>query len=797
MRTRGFLLTSFLLASLFVRSQIVTDRAPVQVGPVDTYQPKVGVVLSGGGASGLAHIGVLKALEDNHIPIDYICGTSMGALIGSLYTMGYTPLEIENLVKSDEFRSWATGIFQPDQVYYFKKKDDNASWVTFKLSLDTTFSTNLPTNLISPVQMDFALMETTAGASAAAHYDFDSLFIPFRCVASDVASKQSVVFKSGDLGLAVRASMAYPFYLKPVSVDGKLLFDGGLYNNFPSNVMYDDFFPDYIIGSNVASANVDPSEDNLLSQIRAMLTSKTDFDPKCESGIVIQPNADWIGLFDFDHPQAVIDSGYAAAMRKMDSIKFSFPMRSNPDTLAKRRAAFKAKEPKIVFDQVTIDGPGLKKRQVAYVSRLLRHKDQIVDIATLKPGYFRLASDDKIESIFPIAKYNPATGFYDLHLTIKKEKDMFAQLGGDFSNRPISTGFIGVQYNMLGNPSIAFNGNAYFGKLYQSAQLRARIDFPTKLPFYIEPVFTWNRLDYYKSSATYFVDTRPPYLIQIDRLGEVGLGIPVKNKGRLVISSGGAFVRYLYYQTSAFTSTDTADQTDLNVVTTHLLYERNTLNKKQFANKGTYFAVKVRFLQGEEYFQPGTTSGNLTAFRGLHSWLQFKTTYDTYFKQRGRWRLGFFGEIAIQTPLIIHGFSSPDYSEALFLHNYYSTMLAVPVFQPTPENQTLFNPRFRAYQYAAAGLKSIFVLAKNVDLRIEGYVFAPYQGITEDPSTHQAHLETPLMASSISYLGYSAIVWHSPLGPLSFNTSYFSSNEYPWSFMFNFGFIIFNRRALE
>ena len=95
------------------------------------------------------------------------------------------------------------------------------------------------------------MTEFFARPSAAAEYNFDSLFIPFRCVAADIEAKESVVFKSGDLGEALRASMSYPFYLKPISVNGKLLFDGGLYNNFPSDIMYNDFYPDLIIGSNV------------------------------------------------------------------------------------------------------------------------------------------------------------------------------------------------------------------------------------------------------------------------------------------------------------------------------------------------------------------------------------------------------------------------------------------------------------------------------------------------------------------------------------------------------------------
>lgn len=202
---------------------------------------KVGLVLSGGGASGLAHIGVLKALEENHIPIDYITGTSMGAMIGSMYAMGFSPAQIETLVKSESFRNWSEGIIDQKYVYYFKRDDSNASWVTFKIS-DSSLTSIIPTNVISPIAMDIGSMELAGGPAAAANYTFDSLFIPFRCVAADIELKQPVIFREGDLAEAVRASMSYPFYIKPITVNGKLLYDGGLYNNFPSNIMYEDFF---------------------------------------------------------------------------------------------------------------------------------------------------------------------------------------------------------------------------------------------------------------------------------------------------------------------------------------------------------------------------------------------------------------------------------------------------------------------------------------------------------------------------------------------------------------------------
>ncbi len=750
--------------------------------PQPVKREKVGVVLSGGGASGLAHIGVLRCLEDNNVPIDYICGTSMGALIGSLYCMGYTPDEIQATILSDEFNSWANGIIEPQFVYYFKKKDDNASWITFKISPDTTLSTSLPTNLISPLPMDFALMERTAGASAACNYNFDSLFVPFRCVASDVAKKQSVIFRTGDLGEAVRASMSYPFYLKPIRVNGALLFDGGLYNNFPTNVMYQDFFPDFIIGSNVASEFPDPDEDNLLSQVRAMLTSPTDFAPVCENGVIIEPDADWAGLFDFDQAQRLIDSGYAACKRKIDDICINIVGRADPEELARRRAAFKAKQPPLVYDNIEIEGPGIKKPQETYVRKMLRHRERYVTNEKLKTGYFRLAADDKIQSIYPIARYNKSTGYYDLRLTIKKEKNLFTQFGGNFSNRPINMGFIGLQYNFLGNPSVSLNANGYFGKLYSGAQIKARIDFPTRLPFYIEPSFTWNRFDFYKSTPTYFLDTRPPFLVQIDRMGEVNVGLPVKRKSRLVLGSGGGFIRYLYYQTDAFTSADTSDRTDLNFFSSYLLFERNTLNRKQYASAGTHLAFTARFVQSEEFYEPGTTSPFIDPYRAIHNWMQFKITYDTYFKEKGKWRLGFLGEVV--------------YTFQPFLSNYTASILSTPGFQPTPDSRTLFIPTLHAHQYAAAGLKSVFVIWKNVDWRLEGFVFAPYQALRER-SDHTVEYAAPLAIADMTYVGMTGLVWHSPLGPVSASVNYYSSREEKLSFLIHFGYIIYNKKSFD
>lgn len=750
-----------------------------------SFCQKVGVVLSGGGASGLSHIGVLKALEENNIPVDYISGASIGAFVGALYSIGYSPKQMEQIVLSEDFSNWAYGNIDKKYVYYFKKKDNNASWISLKLSLDTAIETNLPTNLVSPASIDFSLMENMAPASAAANYNFDSLFIPFRCVAADIEAKKSVIFNNGDLGEAVRASISYPFYLKPITVDGKLLFDGGIYNNFPSNVMYEQCFPDIIIGSNVSGNVPAPDEDNLISQLKTMLINRTTYDVQCPNGILIEPKVN-SSTFDFSNPKAQIDSGYVATMRQIETIKNRITRRVDSTQLASKRKLFIGKEPKLVFGDIYITG--LKKNQAQYVRSVLHKKRESTPLEKFKPAYFRLVEDDKIKQIYPKAKFNPQNGNYDLFLKMKKERDIVAEMGGDISNRPISEVFAAFEYKYLGNIGVSAMANGYFGKLYASAQAKVRIDFPFTVPFYIEPVLTFNRWDFFKSSNLFFEDVRPAYLIQSDQSAYLNLAMPLSNKDKLVIGSGLATTNDQYYQNSLFTQKDTPDVTTFNMVTAHLLLERNTLNRKQYATQGTYLGFKIRLIQGEEYTKPGTTDTLLKPSRKIHQWAQLKFVLDKYYKQRGILRMGFYFEGV--------------YSNQDTMNNYTASLLASPAFQPLSESKTLFQPNFRSHIYAAFGLKNIITIKNRLDFRLEGYFYQPYRQL-DLVNGHQEY-STPFLRRY--FIATAALVGHTPIGPISFSVNYYYDEKdplgikkeaKPFSFLFHFGYILFNKKATD
>ena len=152
--------------SAFYRKFLVFSLMLIFITPL-CYGQKVAVVLSGGGSKGAAHAGVLKALEENNIQIDYIIGTSIGAFVGALYASGYSPEEIENFFISTDLKRWSSGESNPKFNYFFKMDEPDPSWVNFDFSFKTPLTKILPTSLVPTTEMDFTLMSLFAEASAA------------------------------------------------------------------------------------------------------------------------------------------------------------------------------------------------------------------------------------------------------------------------------------------------------------------------------------------------------------------------------------------------------------------------------------------------------------------------------------------------------------------------------------------------------------------------------------------------------------------------------------------------------
>ncbi|MBL7964717.1 MAG: patatin-like phospholipase family protein [Flavobacteriales bacterium] len=738
----------------------------------------VGLVLSGGGATGLAHIGVLKALEENGIPIDYITGSSMGALIGGMYAAGYSPAQMDSLFRSELYLLMSEGRIEDRFVYHFAQPVPDASIFEVKLNTDTALTTSLPTSLRDPVLLDLEQMFGFSGASAVAGNDFDSLFIPFRCVAADITAHKLKVFREGDLAQAIRASMSYPFYFKPISVDGHLMMDGGLFNNFPSDLLYYEFLPDLILGSNVTANNPPPTEDDLMSQLRAMVQQETDYSLRCQDDVIIEPTTT-VGTFDFRDPGRAIADGYRAAMMRMPDILARIGRRTTPAELAARRARFHAAKPKLVFSNVRV--VGLSERSTRFAEGVLNGRDTVLLPDRFRERYFRLYADANIAQLHPRAHFNDSTGRYEVEVSAKREKKLAFRVGGLLSSRPVNTGMIGLRYNFLDRTSNQLDATAYFGKFYSGGQLRLRSDISGRRPFFIEPALAAYRWDWFTNFASFFEDTRPSYILQREAWGGVNLGAGLAHKGLSVFDIKYVQARDDYYQNDLFTPADTADRTDFRYVTTGIMLERNSLNRKQHPNAGEWLRGEVRYVSGEESTTPGSTSdARKQTFEREHEWLVMKATLDKYFIPKGKVRFGVLAEGLWST-------------QGAF-QNYTATIIRMPAFQPTPETRTYFIDAHRAPQYLAGGLRSIIAVARNkFDLRLEGYVFQPYKAVVrgEDNSAQEG-----TVASDRSYIASGSLIYQSPVGPIWFNTTYLSGKDKPWSVSLSFGYVIFAPEAI-
>ena len=229
-------------------------------------RPKIAVALQGGGAKGLAHIGVLQWLEDHHIPVDYVAGTSMGGLVGGLYATGHSPAEIKRIVTDISWPEVLSGK-TPYSDLSFRRKEDLRAFPN-GLELGLKQGLQAPGGLVSGHEVrlviDSNVLPYSDGRS------FDKLPIPFRCVATDLISGKSVVFHGGSLADALRATMSIPGVFSPVKEDGKILADGGLLNNLPTDVAK-QMGADIVIGVHLSTGPAVPANLNSMFQVAADL----------------------------------------------------------------------------------------------------------------------------------------------------------------------------------------------------------------------------------------------------------------------------------------------------------------------------------------------------------------------------------------------------------------------------------------------------------------------------------------------------------------------------------------------
>lgn len=282
-------------------------------------KPKIGLVLSGGGAKGFAHIGVLKVLEEAGVKIDYIGGTSMGAVVGGLYASGYSATQIDSIFYNTDFDELLQDYIPRSSKSFYEKRNDEMYAISlpfhkFKIGIPIALSKGMYNyNLLSKLTHNVRHVR-----------EFDKLPIPFLCVATDIETGEPIVLKEGYLAQAMLASSAFPSLFSPVEIDGRILIDGGVVNNYPAEEVR-KMGADIIIGVDVQDdlKNRDALKDatRILVQITNLDMIRNMNEKKKITDIYIKPDISNYGVISFDQGREIIQKGEDAALREMDKIK--------------------------------------------------------------------------------------------------------------------------------------------------------------------------------------------------------------------------------------------------------------------------------------------------------------------------------------------------------------------------------------------------------------------------------------------------------------------------------------------
>lgn len=405
-RGMRFLVVCFLLAGSVVLAQA----------------PRVGLALSGGGARGLAHIGVLKVLDEAGVRVDCISGTSMGSIVGALYAMGYSGAAIESLVADLDWNSLLYDQRERAQLTMLQKQLDSRYTVSLPVTNGTV---ELPAGITPGQNMELLISRLTSPAHQL--HEFCDLPARFVCIATDIATGEAVPLTRGDLGDAVRASAALPLAFTPVRRDQRLLVDGGLVRNFPVQDSR-SLGADFVIGVDIGSASLRTPEIRNFLQIFSQALAFSDEAERVRQragcDLLLLPDVANISILDFENPHDIIRRGEEAARA----------VRGRLDSLASLQRA----QPEISRPRLSIHCDSVWVRYVAVeADSAFSHADLLDELRLSVPS--RLSLDqideavDRIGSlgIFETVSYRFPGGVDSDTLLIRTRgaRDAFLRLG--------------------------------------------------------------------------------------------------------------------------------------------------------------------------------------------------------------------------------------------------------------------------------------------------------------------------------------------------------------------------------
>lgn len=772
-----------------------TDDAPLPELP--SFEPakntltrpkgreSVGLVLSGGGAKGIAHVGVIKALEDNDIPIDYVTGTSMGSIVGSLYSCGWSPERMLDFFTAPDFLDWSQGIIDPKNIYYYYKPTPTPQWVSVNLNFKKKESLPtqiIPTSLISPLPMNIEFLKLYGSYTEQCDENFNKLFVPFRCVASDIYHKHKVVFGKGSLGQAVRASMSFPMVFRPIKVDGILLYDGGIYDNFPVNVMEKDFDPDFVIGVSVSGADTKPRSGDMYSQLEDMIIQNNDYSLPEKDGVKIQVPVLNFGVLQFDKAKTIYEIGYKTGLSMVDSIKSRLKARVPLADVTRKREAFADETPALIFDSVEVKGlSGSPARYLKYL--FTNDSDEPFGINRAVEAYYRAVTDGSLSNLVPEVKFR-ANGHNTLVLNATPRRPWTLGVGGFLTTSTNSMLYFTGGYHTMGHNSLDVSLSAWLGQAYFAGLLNAKFALRTRIPSYFELQGVLSRQKYYQNEEFFFKDSNPMFITEIDNFLRLGYSWAIGKAMKGYTSLAGGYMSNSYYASDMQGVTGDNIGRDLvkyKIGVLRVGMEANSLDYQMYPSAGWQWVANIDVSYQASKFCPTEGFSPVIANEWKNKPVASLELYWRHFFQGGKhWAFGVMG----------NAYGSLQHLD----QNYTNTKVHAPAFAPTPSSQNYFNMAFRSNNYVAAGFIPMWMPAKRVQLRGDFYAYCPMRHLVDTGRSNVARYDG--WFRDPQFLGEVAVIVNLPFASVSAYGNYLSSPARNWNFGISFGLLFKAPRLL-
>ncbi len=739
---------------------------------------KVGVVMSGGGAKGLYHIGVLEALEESGVPIDYVAGTSMGSIIAAMYASGYSPAEMREIVASGAVKEWISGRLNPN-VYtpYYRQIAENPGFVTlradFKKPLGKRFYQ--PRNLLSSTQIDMAFIELFAPASAAADGDFDRLMVPFLCVASDMTSRQAKVMRRGDLSEAVRSSMSIPLIFKPMKVDSTIYYDGGIFDNFPWRSMDEAFHPDMIVGSICTAGNSPASEHSTIMEQAFMLAMElSDYDMPAERSVTIRRAVE-AGMLDFDQAVAIMDSGYRDAMERMPELLEHLDRRMDSEEFEARRREFRGRSPELIFNDYRLDG--IPDQQQTYLRNFVRMDRRTPGVQRpmpfeeLRDNLYGVISAGDFTMDFPHVTYDSVSGRYSFRARVESKPTHRMIIGGNISSTAFNAIYLGLRADWVGRVGQQLGADLYLGPVYAWGTLAGRTDFYLSKPLYIDYAFNFEVRNHLHGNFGNLSRVDNTLSVKNSNVFvSAGFGTSLTKRSLFRVRAHSGLLNYFYdAEDGAYNRRDHTRFTFLGLKGE---VARNTFDKVLYPRKGSDMHLSMIYVTGRDKYHPYYAPTFIS--RTSRHWFGGRFTWEKYFDMPSvKWFSMGINFDAVWT-------NQPQFSSR------GATLMAMPSYEPVPHAQMIYMPDFRADRFVAGGVMPTFDLLPNFFLRTSFFAMMRNRRSLLGEEFAQRDLDR------WHYIAETMLVYHTPIGPVSLALTKYDLTSWRNMYLtFNFGFTIF------